>query len=415
MEQEEFKYDAFLSFNSDDEGVANELYSFLKRKRLRIFFLPVVKIAGTNQEIINHGLTKSQTMLLLISKNGFGPYQKNEYDTFYDIHIKNPNERKIYVIPTDTYIENILKTQDYTLYPATMVSFNRYHFYEKKDYNKLEMNKLVSDFNKKNDNGKEITQKSLSPIKSKSSAIAKKEKITPEPTKEKPVVEVLFKPRNEFIIIGLTGRTGSGCSTVAGLLSEKVEKNGKVIEEKFVGEDRFDFHSDDDNDERKYKICNNYLIENWKSPAIVIKVTHLILLLCLKDGFNDFLNKLDVWIKLQSEEQEQEIKVKIKELNKEIREIKKSVKESERIYKIKRIIEIHKTEINTIKTDESTKKGIVENIKNILISDIIIPAELGKKANEVHRLLLEMDEPQAYRKDPNELKKITDLLGLLRN
>lgn len=35
------------------------------------------------------------------------------------------------------------------------------------------------------------------------------------------VIEQIYKLRQDFILIGLTGRTGSGCSTVAGLLKEE--------------------------------------------------------------------------------------------------------------------------------------------------------------------------------------------------
>ena len=35
------------------------------------------------------------------------------------------------------------------------------------------------------------------------------------------VVDQIFRLRKDFIVIGLTGRTGSGCSTVAKILSTK--------------------------------------------------------------------------------------------------------------------------------------------------------------------------------------------------
>ena len=36
----------------------------------------------------------------------------------------------------------------------------------------------------------------------------------------KKYVEKIFKHREDFIIIGLTGKTGSGCSTIAKILSD---------------------------------------------------------------------------------------------------------------------------------------------------------------------------------------------------
>ena len=44
-----------------------------------------------------------------------------------------------------------------------------------------------------------------------------------ETTLENAAVEKIFGERKDFIIIGLTGRTGCGCTTVANLLSEKFD------------------------------------------------------------------------------------------------------------------------------------------------------------------------------------------------
>ncbi len=35
------------------------------------------------------------------------------------------------------------------------------------------------------------------------------------------VIESIYNEREQFILIGLTGRTGSGCSTVSKILSEE--------------------------------------------------------------------------------------------------------------------------------------------------------------------------------------------------
>ena len=45
-----------------------------------------------------------------------------------------------------------------------------------------------------------------------------------ETTLENAAVEKIFGERKDFIIIGLTGRTGCGCTTVANLLSEKFDQ-----------------------------------------------------------------------------------------------------------------------------------------------------------------------------------------------
>lgn len=41
------------------------------------------------------------------------------------------------------------------------------------------------------------------------------------------IVEKIYKLRKNFVIIGLTGRTGSGCSTVAKILQTKNPENLK--------------------------------------------------------------------------------------------------------------------------------------------------------------------------------------------
>lgn len=69
-------------------------------------------------------------------------------------------------------------------------------------------------------------------------------------------VEMIFSERGKFVIIGLTGATGSGCSTVASILCQE-----------FAGidppkPDTFDYKGDED---RKYEILHDYAKANWKS------------------------------------------------------------------------------------------------------------------------------------------------------
>ena len=81
------------------------------------------------------------------------------------------------------------------------------------------------------------------------------------------VIEKIFDLRGKFAIIGLTGRTGSGCSTVAKILSKsKFNDIPLPIPQR---------NENLTNDARKYQICYDFLKENWV-PAITIKVTHVI-------------------------------------------------------------------------------------------------------------------------------------------
>jgi dCMP deaminase len=68
-------------------------------------------------------------------------------------------------------------------------------------------------------------------------------------------INTIFQERNNFIIIGLTGRTGSGCSEVSNILSAKSFSSLNLKEPK-----KLDFKS---NEERKYTIIYNYASKNW--------------------------------------------------------------------------------------------------------------------------------------------------------
>jgi len=80
------------------------------------------------------------------------------------------------------------------------------------------------------------------------------------------VVEQIFHQREDFMIIGLTGRTGSGCSTVA----ELMEKNNFQIPKPQKCDDLMT------NSERKHRIIYRYLNEKW-NPFIKISMSNIIL------------------------------------------------------------------------------------------------------------------------------------------
>ena len=68
-------------------------------------------------------------------------------------------------------------------------------------------------------------------------------------------LETIYKERQKFIILGLTGRTGSGCTTLSKLLTKS---------------NFYDFNAPrpksslfDNDEERKYKIVYDYLKEQW--------------------------------------------------------------------------------------------------------------------------------------------------------
>lgn len=99
------------------------------------------------------------------------------------------------------------------------------------------------------------------------------------------VVEKIYDLRQKFAVIGLTGRTGSGCTTVADLLTKAdfqgLEAPVPTVNPKGVS-----------NDERKYKILYTYLSNVWKEDKIrfvKIKASDIIFFFVLLDGFNKFI------------------------------------------------------------------------------------------------------------------------------
>jgi dCMP deaminase len=88
----------------------------------------------------------------------------------------------------------------------------------------------------------------------------------------------LYNLRSNFQIIGLTGRLGSGCSTIAGLLTKL---NFEDCEFPIPQQDKFL-----NNEERKYRIAYNFLKENWK-PFKLIRASDIILIFLLQNSYNE--------------------------------------------------------------------------------------------------------------------------------
>src|SRR5690606_10074302 len=74
-------------------------------------------------------------------------------------------------------------------------------------------------------------------------------------------LDSLYDLRKKFIVIGLTGRLGSGCSTTAEILS-----NHSFDECKFPLPEA---DASNMNEYRKYKIAYNYLKENWQKFEVI--------------------------------------------------------------------------------------------------------------------------------------------------
>lgn len=91
-------------------------------------------------------------------------------------------------------------------------------------------------------------------------------------------IEEIYRQRRNLIIIGLTGRTGSGCSSVAQLLSRTIEDLN--IEPYSLGENP-------ENHKRKKYILYKFVERNWK-PFFPILIRDVITSFLLQNSFKDF-------------------------------------------------------------------------------------------------------------------------------
>lgn len=99
------------------------------------------------------------------------------------------------------------------------------------------------------------------------------------------VIESVFQLRENFVVIGLTGRTGSGCTTIAEKLATKewteLKSNYKDLNSQPIN-----------NDVRKNRIVHRFLKEHWKQPFDVISASDIIFYYALKEEFDVFANSL---------------------------------------------------------------------------------------------------------------------------
>lgn len=90
----------------------------------------------------------------------------------------------------------------------------------------------------------------------------------------KSAINTIYEGDNDHIVIGLTGRTGSGCSTVASILKSDISELHHSL---YKGD------NPSSNDERKQKIIYHHLTKTWH-PFQIIQVRSIITLLLIKNG-----------------------------------------------------------------------------------------------------------------------------------
>jgi deoxycytidylate deaminase len=98
---------------------------------------------------------------------------------------------------------------------------------------------------------------------------------------EKNALNEVFKKSHDFLVVGLTGRTGSGCTTCANILSEKILNLPSGEISPYKGDDV-----------RKFRIVSKFISANWQ-PFIVLKVTSIITENIFSQGMEDFYRFVD--------------------------------------------------------------------------------------------------------------------------
>lgn len=97
----------------------------------------------------------------------------------------------------------------------------------------------------------------------------------------------LYELRQNFIIIGLTGRVGAGCTTIAQIFASETFEGCEFEEPK---EDFTQVGKDNNN--RKYKIAYNFLKENWEK-FYLLKYSKVLSLIVFKQKLQKIEHLLD--------------------------------------------------------------------------------------------------------------------------
>lgn len=100
------------------------------------------------------------------------------------------------------------------------------------------------------------------------------------------LVEKVYQHRNDYILIGLTGKIGSGCTTAADILTKKMDEI--VLPEINIGEDGRD-------DLRKKYIISRFYKSNW-SAFTKICVRDVITTFVLSNSFDDLVQYINAAI-----------------------------------------------------------------------------------------------------------------------
>src|SRR5690554_3369970 len=149
----------------------------------------------------------------------------------------------------------------------------------------------------------------------------------------------VFDERRRFAVLGLTGQTGSGCTTAARLLEGTFESMSapRPLDGNFSNDE-----------ERKYRILYEYLSKNWDS-FYHVQLRDLISTFILEDGFERFVDFSSRTLNVPVSK----LKDKLQEYQKEFEDLeseRKSIKEAvelggEEVLKDKSLLDFYFTKV----------------------------------------------------------------------
>lgn len=159
------------------------------------------------------------------------------------------------------------------------------------------------------------------------------------------MIDSIYNQRKNFIVIGLTGRIGSGCTTTANFLSEPKEKH--KLQDICIDDTSTDIH-------RKKYVIDKFYKQNWK-PFTKIRASDIITTYILKYDFDELNYRLKTF-----NNEVQIAKQEFKDANNEIKEMANPL--HKRIYLYEEIIQLNET----FKTTYNDAHKKFRNIHNII-------------------------------------------------
>jgi dCMP deaminase len=195
----------------------------------------------------------------------------------------------------------------------------------------------------------------------------------------KSAISKIYGKGEDFIILGLTGRTGSGCSTVARIL-----QNNDLNHTLFSGD------TPSNNEERQEKIISKHFKKSWESFSLiqVRSVLTLIFSECGSDEALSYIKSLSINIEKETEFKEKLDKIKLDSKGKDIKqfytvELPKSCEDIKNILGESAFVKLYqKIGTNLRMSGKPTEEQLVEGQFFALAEKINVILKDIKKANK---------------------------------